>query len=125
MNTTTESLELPSTAPAIPVLKVTENAANRVKTFAKGNKEAEGKHFRIYIQGGGCSGFSYGFKFDDQQKTDNTFQAYGITILVDPASMEQLKGSTVDWVENFKGAGFVVQNPNATGGCGCGKSFSA
>ena len=77
------------------------------------------------MQGGGCSGFQYGFTFDEKRDNDNVMEQDGITILVDPQSAMYLKDSTVDYVEDFRGAGFSVQNPNATGGCGCGKSFQA
>ncbi|MBI2500166.1 MAG: iron-sulfur cluster insertion protein ErpA [Deltaproteobacteria bacterium] len=124
MNPETESFDLPSVGSQRPILDVTESAAKRVKTFAEQNKEAAGKQFRVYIQGGGCSGFEYGFKFDDQRDDDLALEFHGIKVLLDPASLNYLKGSTVDWVEDFRGSGFVVRNPNATGTCGCGTSFS-
>lgn len=107
-----------------PALKVTEKALEKIGGFSASNKEAQGKHFRVYVQGGGCSGFQYGFTFDEQRDEDVVVQQAGLNVLVDPMSLPYLKGATVDYVENFQGSGFVVQNPNATGSCGCGHSFS-
>ena len=88
--------------------------------------DSQGKPLRVFVQGGGCSGFQYGFTFDEKKDGDNVLEQDGITILVDPQSATYLKDSTVDYVEDFRGAGFSVTNPNATGGsCGCGKSFNA
>lgn len=106
-------------------LVVTDKAMAKVQAFRAGNKEAEGKVFRVYVQGGGCSGFQYGFTFDDRREDDTTIQVGELTVAIDPMSLPYLKGSTVDYMEDFRGSGFVVQNPNATGSCGCGHSFSA
>ena len=106
------------------VLALTDRAVDKVKDFAAKMPEAAGKALRVFIQGGGCSGFQYGFTFDDKRPTDHVVKARDIEVLVDPASAAKLQGATVDFVEDFRGAGFSVDNPNATGGCGCGKSFS-
>ncbi|MBI2981490.1 MAG: iron-sulfur cluster insertion protein ErpA [Deltaproteobacteria bacterium] len=125
MEPQSDSFELP-TIQETPTVKVTEKAVAKVKAFAQNNKEAEGKLFRVYIEGGGCSGFQYGFRFDEQRDDDVVFDApEGLKFLVDPMSLQYLKGSVVDYFEDFKGSGFVVQNPNATSSCGCGTSFSA
>ncbi len=80
---------------------------------------------RIYIQGGGCSGFQYGFKFDDQKmEGDLEVETDGVKLLVDPMSLQYLNGAEVDYTEGLQGAQFVVRNPNATTTCGCGSSFS-
>jgi iron-sulfur cluster insertion protein len=112
------------TAPT-PVLTVTERAVDKVKYFAGQMPEALGKPLRIFIQGGGCSGFQYGFTFDDKRADDHVIEAAEVTIVVDPQSAIYLKGSKVDYIEDFRGSGFSVENPNATGSCGCGKSFQA
>jgi iron-sulfur cluster insertion protein len=112
------------TAPA-PVLTVTERAIEKVKYFAGQMPEAAGKPLRIFIQGGGCSGFQYGFTFDEQRADDSVIGAGDVKVVVDPQSAIYLKGSTVDYIEDFRGSGFSVENPNATGSCGCGKSFQA
>ena len=80
---------------------------------------------RVYIQGGGCSGFQYGFTFDDSEKDGDTrVETNGVTLLVDPMSMQYLSGAEVDFVEGLQGSQFVIRNPNATTTCGCGSSFS-
>lgn len=105
-------------------MNLTARAIEKVKSFAEVKKETIGKHLRIYVQGGGCSGFEYGFNFDEQREDDQVIEAGGIKVLLDPISLPYLQGSTVDWVEDFRGSGFAVQNPNATGSCGCGHSFT-
>jgi iron-sulfur cluster insertion protein len=80
---------------------------------------------RIYIQGGGCSGFQYGFTFDEKVgEGDTSVVTDGVTLLIDPMSMQYLQGAEVDYVENLQGSQFVIRNPNATTTCGCGSSFS-
>lgn len=80
---------------------------------------------RIYIQGGGCSGFQYGFTFDEDEKEGDTkVITDGVTLLVDPMSLQYLTGAEVDYTENLQGSQFVIRNPNASTTCGCGSSFS-
>jgi iron-sulfur cluster assembly accessory protein len=80
---------------------------------------------RVFITGGGCSGFQYGFTFDELVADDDTaVEADGVTLLVDPMSLQYLMGSVVDYTEGLEGSRFVVNNPNATATCGCGSSFS-
>lgn len=90
--------------------------------------ESEGKpelNFRIYILGGGCSGFQYGFSFDKEQREDDYVIKQGsVSMVVDSLSAQYLTGAIVDYVENLEGARFLVQNPNADTTCGCGSSFS-
>ncbi len=108
-----------------PLLSLTEAAIAKVKHFAGTMPDSEGKPLRIFIQGGGCSGFQYGFTFDEKRDDDTVIATGGIEVVVDPQSATYLKDARVDYVEDFRGAGFSVTNPNATGGCGCGKSFNA
>jgi iron-sulfur cluster insertion protein len=108
-----------------PLLSMTDAAIEKVKFFAKSMPDSEGKPLRIFVQGGGCSGFQYGFQFDEKRDDDNVVEQGGITVLVDPQSAGYLKDAVVNYVEDFRGAGFSVENPNASGGCGCGKSFQA
>lgn len=125
METHTHSQTTPSLATgADAVVNITEKAISKAKIFAESNQEAAGKAFRIYVQGGGCSGFQYGFTFDEKRDGDNVISAGGMEVVIDPTTLPYLKGSMVDFVEDFQGSGFVVQNPNATGSCGCGHSFS-
>lgn len=80
---------------------------------------------RVYISGGGCSGFQYGFMFDETEAEDDiSVRNDGVTLLVDPLSFQYLMGAEVDYAENLEGAQFVIRNPNATTTCGCGSSFS-
>lgn len=80
---------------------------------------------RVYITGGGCSGFSYGFKFDEHvNEGDTVVERDGVSMVVDQLSIQYLAGSTVDYTEGLQGSRFVIDNPNATSTCGCGSSFS-
>ena len=109
-----------------PLLTLTDAAIEKVKYFATTMPDSSNKPLRIFVQGGGCSGFQYGFQFDEKKEGDNVLEQGGIQILVDSQSATYLKDATVNYVEDFRGAGFAVENPNATGGsCGCGKSFNA
>jgi iron-sulfur cluster assembly accessory protein len=108
-----------------PLLSLTDAAIEKVKYFAKSMPDSDGKPLRIFVQGGGCSGFQYGFQFDEKREGDNVTEQGGITVVVDPQSAGYLKDCTVNYVEDFRGAGFSVENPNSTGSCGCGKSFQA
>ncbi len=106
------------------IIDLSDNAAEKVKTLI----EEEGKpalKLRVYVTGGGCSGFQYGFRFDeDVADEDTVIDRHGATLLVDPLSYQYLVGAKVDYVENLEGARFVVNNPMATTTCGCGASFS-
>ena len=85
----------------------------------------EALKLRVYIQGGGCSGFQYGFEFDEQQAEDDlAVLTDGVTLLVDPLSLQYLMGAQVDYTESLHGAQFVIRNPNAKTTCGCGSSFA-
>ena len=84
-----------------------------------------GLKLRVYIQGGGCSGFQYGFTFDEAvQDGDTEVVKDGVTLLIDPMSMQYLTGAEIDYTEGLQGAQFVIRNPNASTTCGCGSSFS-
>lgn len=105
-------------------MRFTDSAARKVRSLIdeEGNENLK---LRVYITGGGCAGFSYGFKFDEDAKADDTqVQNQGVTLLVDPMSVQYLAGSEVDYTEGLQGSQFVVKNPNATSTCGCGSSFS-
>jgi iron-sulfur cluster insertion protein len=102
----------------------TEAAANKVAALIQeeGNPDLM---LRVYIQGGGCSGFQYGFSFDESESEGDTrVVTNGVTLLVDPMSMQYLMGAEVDYSEGLQGAQFIIRNPNATTTCGCGSSFS-
>jgi iron-sulfur cluster insertion protein len=105
-------------------LKLTANAAKKVNALIseEGNPHLK---LRVYVTGGGCSGFQYGFSFDEKVSEDDTVVVNeGAELLVDPLSIQYLTGSSVDYVEGLQGSRFVVENPLATTTCGCGMSFS-
>ncbi|WP_144393140.1 iron-sulfur cluster insertion protein ErpA [Pleionea sediminis] len=106
------------------ILEVTDAACAKVSELLEDEDNAA-LHLRVYVTGGGCSGFQYGFKFDDNVTEDDTrVEKSGVTVLVDPLSAQYLAGSTVDYIDGLEGARFVINNPNATATCGCGSSFS-
>ena len=107
-----------------PAMTFTDSAARKVKTLIEeeGNDSLK---LRVYITGGGCAGFSYGFRFDEAaNEGDTEIENQGVVLLVDPMSIQYLMGSEVDYTEGLQGSQFVVRNPNATSTCGCGSSFS-
>jgi len=107
-----------------PVISLTDRAATKVRELRDEEGNAELK-LRVYITGGGCSGFSYGFTFDESVKEDDTLVTNGdVSLLVDAMSIQYLAGSQVDYESGLMGSRFVVSNPNATSTCGCGSSFS-
>lgn len=105
-------------------LNFTDAAANKVKSLIS-DEENPNLKLRVYITGGGCSGFQYGFTFDEKvNEGDLTIENSGVHLVVDPMSLQYLIGGTVDYTEGLEGSRFVVQNPNASSTCGCGSSFS-
>ena len=105
-------------------IALTERAANKVKALMAQEPAGEAEVLRVAIQGGGCGGFEYALGFDrGATAEDSEFELHGVKVVVDPASAEYLKGATVDFVESLKESGFKVDNPNASGSCGCGHSF--
>ena len=114
--------KMPDTNPSGIVL--TDAAARKVQELILEERNP-GLKLRVYISGGGCSGFQYGFSFDEEQAEDDIAVANdGVTLLVDPLSYQYLMGAQVDYSENLQGAQFVIRNPNAVTTCGCGSSFS-
>lgn len=106
-------------------LVFTENAAAKVRQLIE-EEGNPGLKLRVFVTGGGCSGFQYGFTFDEAVNDDDTsLQKGGVTLLVDPMSLQYLTGAEIDYQENVEGAQFVIKNPNASSTCGCGSSFSA
>ncbi len=101
-----------------------DSAANKVKELIveEGNPELK---LRVFVTGGGCSGFQYGFTFDEVQNDDDTTMVKnGVTLLIDSMSMQYMMGAEIDYTEGLEGAQFVIRNPNAVSTCGCGSSFS-
>ncbi|WP_077214467.1 HesB/IscA family protein [Bacillus dakarensis] len=105
------------------IVSLTESAALHIKEMMKENEE-EGAFLRVSIQGGGCSGLSYGMGFAHEvEDGDSQLEQYGIKILVDKTSAPALKGTKIDYKESLMGGGFTIDNPNAIASCGCGSSF--
>ena len=111
-------------AEATPII-FTDSAANKVRELIEEEGNAELK-LRVFVTGGGCSGFQYGFTFDEEcNDDDTTMEKNGVTLLIDPMSFQYLVGAEIDYSEGLEGAQFVIRNPNAASTCGCGSSFSA
>jgi iron-sulfur cluster insertion protein len=109
---------------AVPLV-FTDAAAVKVRELIdeEGNPDLK---LRVFVTGGGCSGFQYGFTFDEEVSEDDTqLQKNGVTLLIDPMSFQYLVGAEIDFTEGLEGSQFVIKNPNATSTCGCGSSFSA
>jgi iron-sulfur cluster insertion protein len=117
-------MSVPATEMPEPLV-FTEAAATKVKQLIdeEGNSALK---LRVFITGGGCSGFQYGFTFDESvNEGDTTVEKCGVTLLIDPMSFQYLAGAEIDYTEGVQGEQFVIRNPNATTTCGCGSSFSA
>ncbi len=119
-----QALSSTESEPPVPLV-FTDNAANKVKELVdeEGNPELK---LRVFVQGGGCSGFQYGFTFDEFVNEDDTqMMKNGVSLLIDAMSLQYLAGAEIDYKDDLQGAQFVIKNPNATTTCGCGSSFSA
>ena len=123
MATAPDTMSLsPSMAPS---LVFTDAAAAKVGELIQEEANPNLK-LRVFVQGGGCSGFQYGFTFDENAEDGDTkVDNHGVTLLIDPMSIQYLAGAEIDYREDMEGAQFVIRNPNATTTCGCGSSFSA
>ena len=105
-------------------IQLTERAVSKVKELISGEGNPD-LHLRVFVTGGGCSGFQYGFSFDDEHQDDDTEVVKdGVTVVIDGMSYQYLVGATGDYSESLTGSQFVVENPNASSTCGCGASFS-
>ena len=121
MSTITQTVDLQ--APPTPIL-FTDSAAAKVKDLLIEEGNANLK-LRVFVQGGGCSGFQYGFTFDEiVNEDDTTLSKGGVSLLIDAMSYQYLVGAEIDYKDDLEGAQFVIKNPNATSTCGCGSSFS-
>jgi iron-sulfur cluster insertion protein len=121
MNAAPQSIDTAGTPPLI----FTDMAAAKVGELIReeGNPNLK---LRVFVSGGGCSGFQYGFTFDEnEEEGDTCVETGGVKLLVDPMSFQYLEGAEIDYKEDLEGAQFVIRNPNATTTCGCGSSFSA
>ena len=112
------------TSAAPPPVVFTDAAASKVGELIEDEANPELK-LRVFVAGGGCSGFSYGFTFDESiEEGDSKVENGGVTLLIDPMSVQYLMGAEIDYKEDLQGAQFVIRNPNAATTCGCGSSFS-
>ena len=107
------------------MINVSETAAAKISELLTEENKA-GSGLRVFVQGGGCSGFQYGLMIEESGGGvgDQTFESNGIKLFVDPVSLSYLKGAEVDFVDTITGGGFTIKNPNATSTCGCGQSFN-
>jgi len=111
-------------APPPPPIVFTDAAANKVGELIKEEQNPDLK-LRVFISGGGCSGFQYGFTFDEKtEEGDSEVINQGVTLVIDPMSVQYLMGAEIDYKEDLQGAQFIIRNPNATTTCGCGQSFT-
>ena len=120
------SNEIPviGTAGAPAPLVFTDSAARKVHELIQ-EEDNPDLMLRVFISGGGCSGFQYGFTFDEKKEEgDSSVENQGVTLVVDPMSIQYLMGAEIDYTEDLQGAQFVIRNPNATTTCGCGSSFT-
>tara|TARA_Y100001970_G_scaffold273663_1_gene372205 strand:- start:310 stop:660 length:351 start_codon:yes stop_codon:yes gene_type:complete len=107
------------------VIQISDGAVNKILSLADSEDDTNNLNLRVYVTGGGCSGFQYGFSFDKViDEEDTCISKGGANLVVDSLSLQYLEGSTVDYTEDLMGSKFVITNPNATTTCGCGESFS-
>lgn len=106
-----------------PMITLTARAARQIEAMRSSIGSAD-KRLRVLVESGGCSGFQYGMSFDEPKPDDAQFESEGVAMVVDPASLAYLSGSTIDFDDGLHGKGFDIRNPNAQSTCGCGKSFS-
>ncbi len=112
------------TATAPPPVVFTDAAAEKVSELIQ-EEDNPNLMLRVFVSGGGCSGFQYGFTFDESREDgDSSVQNKGVTLVIDPMSVQYLMGAEIDYKEDLEGAQFVIRNPNATTTCGCGSSFA-
>ena len=117
-------METATNNPMPPGVVFTDAAANKVSELI-GEEDNPNLKLRVFISGGGCSGFQYGFTFDeDIEEGDSQVENQGVTLLIDPMSVQYLMGAEIDYKEDLQGAQFIIRNPNAQTTCGCGSSFT-
>lgn len=105
------------------MITLTPRAAQQVRSMQT-ELNAPAKRLRVLVESGGCSGFQYGMSFDDPKPEDTLFESEGVPLVIDPASLAYLNGSSIDFDDGLHGKGFEIKNPNAQSTCGCGKSFA-
>ena len=105
------------------MITLSGRAATQVRAM-QNDLDTPQKRLRVFVESGGCSGFQYGMSFDEPKPDDAEFQSEGVNVIMDPASIAYMQGSTIDFDDGLHGKGFEIKNPNAQSTCGCGKSFS-
>jgi iron-sulfur cluster assembly protein/iron-sulfur cluster insertion protein len=105
------------------MITLTARAARQVQSMHAAQGDAQ-KKLRVFVEGGGCSGFQYGMSFDQPKPDDQTIETEGVQVLLDPTSAAYLQGTSIDFDDGLQGKGFEIRNPNAQSTCGCGKSFN-
>ena len=125
MNTETHTITPAMPVMTDPMITVTESAAGKIRELLSEEGKLE-SGLRVFVQGGGCSGFQYGLMIEEsgQGAGDQVYESHGVKLFVDPISVRYLNGAEVDFVDTVTGGGFTIKNPNATSTCGCGSSFS-
>ncbi len=122
---TATALDAPIPVLTPSIINVTEAAAGKIRELLEEEGKAD-SGLRVFVQGGGCSGFQYGLMIEESGGVgDQVFESQGVRLFVDPVSLSYLKGAEVDFVDTITGGGFTIKNPSATSTCGCGSSFSA
>ncbi len=125
MNTETHTITPDMPVMTKPIITVTESAAGKIRELLSEEGKLE-SGLRVFVQGGGCSGFQYGLMIEEGGGVgDQLLESNGVRLFVDPVSMSYLKSAEVDFVDTITGGGFTIKNPNATSTCGCGSSFTA
>jgi iron-sulfur cluster insertion protein len=125
METQTITPDAPAPVLTESLINVTEAAAGKIRELLSEEGKTE-SGLRVFVQGGGCSGFQYGLMIEESGGVgDQQFESNGVRLFVDPVSVSYLRGAEVDFVDTITGGGFTIKNPNATSTCGCGSSFSA
>jgi iron-sulfur cluster assembly protein len=115
-----------ATPAATSPVTITATAVTEVQRFLEEQGSGEASGLRVGVLPGGCSGFQYGLNIDDEPAADDlVFETNGVRLFLDPFSLQYLNGCEIDYVSTFQGSGFTFNNPNASGGCGCGSSFTA
>lgn len=128
MQSTESVTPTPSSAPAPDAgspVQLSALAAEKIREIRSAEGIAEDYSLRLQVKGGGCSGFAYDLYFDQVRPTDKTYTSHEVALVVDPMSLQYLRGTEIDYVEGLQGAGFKFNNPNVKSTCGCGSSFNA
>lgn len=123
MEAGTNAATVGSLASQEPIVQLTRNAADQVRSMLSSKPENAGKHLRVYVEQGGCSGMQYGLTFDESRDGDHIERFFDVQVLVDAVSAQYLQGTVIDFQDTLNDGGFKMSNPKAKQNCGCGRSF--